>query len=117
MITNLQTDTIMDTSKLYRGKDIYNQWQYGYLVEDWIYRINKEYIQIKRSTVGISIDVNDRTGTPIYTGDTFEYKGHKFVVEYDPDSAGYIGRGIDNSTYQISGFDLKRMIITGNIHD
>ena len=117
MITNLQTYTIMETSQLYRGKDIHNQWQYGYLVEDWIYGINKEYIQIKRSTVGKSIDVNDRTGTPIYTGDTFEYKGHKFVVEYDADCAGYIGRGIDNSTYQIAGGDLKRMIITGNIHD
>ena len=44
----------MDTSKrvngLFRGQDIHNHWQYGYLVEDWIYGIDKEYIQVKQST-------------------------------------------------------------------
>ncbi len=107
----------MNTLRLYRGKDIYNHWQYGYLVEDWIYGVSKEYIQVRQSTIGISIGVNDRTGSPIYEGDTFEYKGNKYVVEYDEDSAGYVGKGIENPTYQISGFDLKRMIITGNIHE
>lgn len=107
----------MSTLCIYRGKDVYNHWQYGYLVGDWIYGTEKEYIQIIQSTVGAYIGIEDRTGNPIYEGDTFEYQGHKFVVEYDKDCAGYIGRGIDNPTYQISGFELKRMIITGNIHD
>lgn len=117
----INTDTIMDTSKrvngLFRGQDIHNHWQYGYLVEDWIYGIDKEYIQVKQSTVGASIGIDDRSGAPIYEGDTFEHQGHKFVVEYDPDCAGYVGKGIDKPTYQISGFDLHRMTITGTIHD
>lgn len=107
----------MEPSKLYRGRDASGIWHYGYFVEQWIYDIEKKYVQVDVATVGKAIDVEDKTGTPIYTGDTFEYKGYKFVVEYDKDGAGYVGKGIDNPTYQISGYDLKRMIITGNIHD
>ena len=73
----------MEPSKLYRGRDAAGIWHYGYFVEQWIYGIEKKYVQVDVATVGKAIDVEDKTGTPIYTGDTFEYKGYKFVVEYD----------------------------------
>ena len=35
----------MEPSKLYRGRDAAGIWHYGYFVEQWIYGIEKKYVQ------------------------------------------------------------------------
>lgn len=55
----------MEPSKLYRGRDAAGIWHYGYFVEQWIYGIEKKYVQVDVATVGKAIDVEDKTGTQI----------------------------------------------------
>ncbi len=104
-------------SSQWRAKDNFGIWRYGYLVDIYIYDSSLEPYAIDLRTAGKALDITDMRDIPIYEGDTFEYKDKKYVVEYDPESAEFVGTQVGNPELGVSGSMLSLMTITGNIHD
>lgn len=101
----------------WRAKDANGIWRYGYLVDRWIYDVGLEPHAIETRTAGKALDLTDVQETPIYEGDTFEYRNMKWVVCYDPEEGAFIARSMSNTLQILPASALNHQRITGNIHD
>ena len=114
---------------LFRGKNVDNTWEYGYLYE--IYRdchmrevityppnvFDKgKYVEVIPETVGQFTGLTDKNGTKIFEGDIVENNECLGVVEYSEEDAMYTVM-FNETLYDFGWIGAKMCEVIGNIHD